>query len=138
MQLTRHSDYALRVMLYLAGRPEELSGIRQIAEAYDISHNHLMKVVHALVKAGYLLSERGRYGGIKLSRGAADINVGEVIRRIENIELAPCGSCRINGGCGLQSVFGEAISAFLGVLEQYTLQDMLDHSPKVEDLFPRE
>ncbi len=135
MQLTRHADYALRVLLYLGKKGAEISSIRGISEAYGISHNHLMKVVHELGKAGYLSSVRGRYGGIRLSRPASTINIGEVLCKMErDFQLADCGSCRIAGGCGLQGVLDEAVAAFLGVFQRYSLQDLLDQSPQIEKM----
>jgi Rrf2 family transcriptional regulator, nitric oxide-sensitive transcriptional repressor len=133
MQLTRHTDYALRVLLYVGQKNGQISSIREISEAYGISHNHLMKVVHELGKAGYLSSVRGRYGGVKLARPAQEINIGEVVRSMESdFELAACSSCKIGGGCGLQSVLAEALTAFLAVFCRYSLQDLLVLSPKIE------
>tara|TARA_R110000772_G_scaffold172671_6_gene284533 strand:- start:1869 stop:2333 length:465 start_codon:yes stop_codon:yes gene_type:complete len=135
MQLTRHADYALRVLLYLGKQNDRICSIRNISEAYGISHNHLMKVVHELGKEGYLISVRGRYGGIRLSQPATEINIGDVLRKMEkDFQLVDCGSCRIGGGCGLQGVINEALAAFLGVFQRYSLQDLLDQSPQIEKM----
>jgi Rrf2 family nitric oxide-sensitive transcriptional repressor len=134
MQLTRHTDYALRVLLYLAHHEGHCT-ISAIASRYDISHNHLMKVVHELGKAGYVSSVRGRYGGIRLARPAAEINIGEVILAVEkDFEIAACHDCRISGGCGLQGIFGEALSAFFAVLKRYSLADVATQSGGLEKL----
>ena len=126
MRLTRYTDYAMRVLLYLGTRPDELCSIAAIARAYGISQNHLMKVVNDLVNAGYLQSVRGRNGGIRLARPADQINVGALIRHTEDgFDLVDCISCLIAPACGLTGVLGEALSAFLAVLDRYTLADVL-------------
>lgn len=126
MRLTRYSDYAMRVLLYLGRRPNELSSIADIARAYGISQNHLMKVVSDLVSAGYLESVRGRNGGIRLARPASKINVGALLRHTEDdFDLVGCGSCIIAPACGLTSMLEEAVEAFLAVLDGYSLADVL-------------
>lgn len=126
MRLTRYTDYAMRVLLYLGSRPDRLCSISEIATAYGISQNHLMKVVSDLVSAGYLESVRGRSGGIRLALPAEDINVGELIRYTEDdFDLVECGKCIIAPACGLTSVLDEALVAFLAVLGRYTLADVL-------------
>ena len=126
MRLTRYSDYAMRVLLHLGARPEGLCSIAEIARAYGISQNHLMKVVQDLVRAGYVVSARGRFGGIRLGRPADEINVGEVIRHTEDgFDLVDCGSCIIAPACGLTGALSEALRAFMAVLDGYTLDDLL-------------
>jgi len=126
MRLTRYSDYAMRVLLYLGRRPEQACSIAEIAKAYGISQNHLMKVVSDLVGSGFLTSVRGRKGGIRLARSPAEINVGALIRHTEDdFDLVGCGSCIIAPACGLTSVLGEALAAFLAVLDRYSLADVL-------------
>jgi len=126
MRLTRYTDYAMRVLLYLGARQERLCGIAEIAQAYAISQNHLMKVVNDLVHAGYVQSVRGRAGGIRLARPAGEINVGALVRHTEDdFDLVDCGSCVIAPACGLTSVLDEALLAFLKVLDGYSLADLL-------------
>lgn len=126
MRLTRYTDFAMRVLLYLGRQPERLSSIAEIARAYAISQNHLMKVVNDLVNAGYLESVRGRHGGIRLARPPSEINVGALIRHTEDsFDLVDCGSCLIAPACGLSSVLDEALLAFLRVLDGYSLADVL-------------
>ena len=126
MRLTRYTDYALRVLLYLGARPDRLCSIGEIARAYAISQNHLMKVVSELASAGYVASARGRGGGVRLARPAPEINVGAVVRRTEeSFELADCSSCVIAPACGLRCLFKEATDAFLSVLDSRTLADLL-------------
>lgn len=126
MKLTRYTDYSLRVLMHLAARPERLASISEIARTYAISQNHLMKVVHDLRKHGYLAAVRGRAGGIRLARPAAEINIGEVVRHTEEgFDLVDCGSCIIAPACGLVGVLGEALGAFMRVLDGYTLEDLV-------------
>jgi len=126
MRLTRYTDYALRVLLYLGREPARLCSIAEIARAYTISQNHLMKVVNDLVNAGYLESVRGRTGGIRLARPPAEINVGALIRHTEDdFDLVECGSCLIAPACGVTSVLDEALEGFMAVLNRYSLADVL-------------
>ena len=132
MRLTRHTDYAMRVLLYLGARPDRVCTIPEMARAYGISHNHLMKVVHQLGKAGYVTSVRGRHGGIRLARAARAINVGAVMRAsetqtgAEGLTLLDCPQCPIAPACRLTSVIDEALAAFFAVLERHSLEDLLD------------
>jgi Rrf2 family nitric oxide-sensitive transcriptional repressor len=126
MRLTRYTDYALRVLLYLAAHPDKICTIAEISRGYGISQNHLMKVVHDLGKAGYVTSVRGRLGGIRLARPPAEINIGAVIQHSEDgFDLVDCGECVIAPACGLTSVLKEAVRAFLAVVDSYTLDDLM-------------
>jgi Rrf2 family nitric oxide-sensitive transcriptional repressor len=136
MRLTRYTDYALRVLLYLGAQPDRVCSIAEIARAYDISQNHLMKVAHDLGKAGYVEGVRGRSGGIRLAKPANRINVGAVVRHTEEgFDLADCGTCVIAPACGLAGVLTEALTAFMAVLDRYTLADLLKKGSKLMDLF---
>lgn len=137
MRLTRYTDYAMRVLLYLGARQDRLCSIAEIARAYDISQNHLMKVVHDLGKAGYVASVRGRMGGIRLARPAEEIRIGTVVRHTEDgFDLVDCGSCVIAPACGLTGVLREALGAFMAVLDRYTLADLLARRIDMLSLFP--
>lgn len=139
MKLTGYTDYALRVLMHLAARPDRLSSIGEIARAYGISQNHLMKVVHDLRKEGFVAAVRGRSGGIRLGRPAAEIGVGEVVRHTEDgFDLVKCGACRIAPACGLTGVLGEALGAFMAVLDRYTLADLVENREEalLSILFP--
>jgi Rrf2 family nitric oxide-sensitive transcriptional repressor len=126
MRLTLYTDYALRVLLYLGARDGQLCAISEIAKAYGISQNHLMKVVHDLGKAGYVRSTRGRFGGIALARPAADIIIGEVVRQTEDgFALVDCATCVIAPACGLTGALAEALAAFMAVLDGYSLAGLL-------------
>ena len=136
MRLTRYTDYAMRVLLYLGARPEQLCSIGEIAGAYRISQNHLMKVVNDLARQGYVESVRGRFGGIRLGRAAAEINVGAVIRHTEDgFDLVDCGGCIIAPACGLTGALHEALAAFMAVLDGYSLADLLARRGDIRLLF---
>jgi Rrf2 family nitric oxide-sensitive transcriptional repressor len=136
MRLTRYSDYAMRVLLYLAARPDRLCSISEIARAYGISQNHLMKVVHDLGKAGYVASARGRSGGIRLAVPMSDIRVGTVLRHTEDgFDLVDCPNCMLSPACGLSSAFDEALAAFMAVLDGYTLADLMGRRKEMLRLF---
>lgn len=136
MRLTRYTDYAIRVLLYLGARPERLCSISEISGAYRISQNHLMKVVNDLVREGYVASVRGRFGGIRLGRAATEINVGDVIRHTEDgFDLVDCASCVIAPACGMNSVLNQALAAFMAVLDSYTLEDLLARRMDISALF---
>ena len=131
MRLTRYSDYSLRVLIYLALRPEQLATIDEISKAYDISKAHLTKVVHDLGRAGYLETVRGRGGGLRLARALDEIGVGDVVRHAEgSFDLVECfdpasNTCRLESACTLHGVLEEALEAFLATLDQYTLADLV-------------
>lgn len=130
MRLTAYTDFSIRVLMYLALRPERYARIADIAAAYGISETHLMKVVHQLGLAGDVLTVRGRKGGIRLAKPANAINLGTVVRRTEaDLALVPCfdapQTCPIAPACTLQCVLREALDAFLGVLDRYTLADLV-------------
>ena len=126
MRLTRFSDYAVRTLLYLAAHPDRLCSVAEVAKAYDISQNHLMKVVSDLAAHGYIETQRGRGGGIRLARPAADINVGRLLRQTEGqIDLAGCAECRIRAVCGLPGPLDLALEAFFAVLDGYALADVV-------------
>lgn len=131
MRLTTFSDYAFRVLIYLGSSPQGLATIADIAAAYGISENHLMKVVHQLAQLGYIETVRGKGGGMRLARPPAAIRVGEVLRATEDgFAVVDCmgeeeSDCRIARACALKGVLGEAVGAFLGTLDRYTLADLV-------------
>ncbi len=136
MRLTRYTDYAMRVLLYLAARPDRLCSISEIAGAYGISQNHLMKVVSDLVGAGYLESVRGRSGGVRLARPPSEINIGAVVRHTEDgFDLVDCGSCVIAPACGLTGALAQALTAFMKVLDGYTLENLTSRRLDMAGLF---
>lgn len=135
MHITRYTDYSIRVLIYLALQEERLATIQQIASSYDISKNHLMKVVHQLTLKGYIESIRGKNGGLRLHRKPEDINIGVLVRETEqDLNLVECFSsdnqCCITPVCGLKNILAEALKAFLETLDQYTLADILPERQK--------
>ncbi|WP_196260147.1 Rrf2 family transcriptional regulator [Pelagibacterium limicola] len=129
MHLTRFSDYSLRLLLYAASMDDRLITIEEVAHAYGISRAHLMKVANLLVRTGYLVSVRGRSGGLRLSRPAADINLGAILRATEpDFALVECMSskngCAITAKCRLKCVLHSALAAFLAELDAHTLADL--------------
>jgi Rrf2 family nitric oxide-sensitive transcriptional repressor len=130
MRLTTFSDYTMRVLIYLGLRRDGLITISDIAKAYDISENHLTKVVHQLAQRGYIETVRGKGGGMRLAREPEEINLGELIRITEgDTGLLAClegqGSCCIQSACSLIGILREAQTALFAVLEKYTLADLL-------------
>ena len=131
MRLTLHTDYALRLLIYVAVNEGQRSTIREVAEAYDISRNHLMKVAHELQQKGYLRTIRGKGGGLVLGMAAEQLSVGTLVRDLEpDMNLAECfcdGSlCVITPDCRLKGLLHRALDAFLDTLDGYTLADVLE------------
>ncbi|MDI5935216.1 Rrf2 family transcriptional regulator [Halomonas sp. M4R5S39] len=130
MHLTRFTDYSLRVLIFLAVKGEERSTIQEIAERFEVSHNHLMKVVQELAHKGYITAIRGKNGGLLLRKAPEEISLGALIRDTEHdLLLVECfgdqNECLITPACRLKPILAEALKAFLDVLDQYTLADML-------------
>ena len=140
MRLTVQTDYALRMLMYLAIHADSLATIHDVAERYGISKNHLMKVAHGLGRAGFIETLRGRSGGLRLAKPAEDIPVGAVARHSEEgsalVECFPGGNggCLITPCCKLKSVLAEAQEAFFAVLDQYTVHDLVKRNPALLDL----
>lgn len=130
MYLTQHTDYGLRVLVYTAINDDTLVNIGTIAETYNISKSHLMKVVTSLVKGGFLVSVRGKGGGLRLADVPEKINIGAVVRHLEPIQVVECmgdnNECLITPSCRLTGIITGAIKAFFNHLDQYSLQDLLD------------
>ena len=136
MKLTRFTDYSLRVLMHLGLQDNGRVTIREISESYDISRNHLMKVVSLLTRMGYLDARRGPGGGIALARSAEDICLGDVIMDMEDdLNMVECfgtdGECVIAPVCELKSVLNQALTAYLDTLRNYTLADLLTPRAKL-------
>lgn len=132
MKLTAFTDYSLRVLIYLGTQPARRATIAQVAAAYDVSGNHLVKVVHFLGRQGWLKNVRGRGGGLELALPPERIGLGQVVRQTEGQALAECsaddrGNCCIAPTCRLRGVLAEALSAFHAVLDRYSLADLVSN-----------
>ena len=133
MRLTVYTDFSLRVLMYVALQPERLPTIAEIAASYGISKNHLMKVVYQLGLAGYVETVRGKNGGLRLALRPEEIILGAVVRRTEpDMALVPCfdpvnGACAITPACKLRRALHEARAAFLKVLDDYSLADLVEN-----------
>lgn len=134
MRLTLYTDYSLRVLLYLASVPEKPSSIREVADAYGISQNHLHKIVNDLARHGYLQTTRGRHGGISLGKRPGSIVLGTLVRLTEpDFRVLECldktvSKCPIDSVCTMRHILIEALEAFLKTLDQYTLADLLGNA----------
>lgn len=137
MQLTRFSDYSLRVLLYLAAHQSRLVSVDEVSRAYGVSKHHLVKVVQRLVEEGLVASTRGRGGGLRLNRRPEEINIGALVRATEpHFDLVECfdrdaNTCPIDSACGLKHVLRTAQRAFLDVLDRSTLSDFVPRAPQL-------
>ncbi len=131
MQLTKHTDFAFRTLIYLASHREALSTIQSIADTFELSKSHLMKVVNKLVNIGWVESIRGKKGGIRLAVEPTDIVVADVITRMEQT-LSPINceapKCALDGNCSLKSYLWQAQREYLRHLKKYTLADVINES----------
>jgi Rrf2 family nitric oxide-sensitive transcriptional repressor len=131
MKLNTFTDYSLRVLIYVAADPTRRATIAEVATSFDVSENHLVKVVHFLGKQGWLATVRGKGGGMGLGKPAEQIVIGDVVRATEGAAMpAECfgdtpDTCSIARICRLRGVLGEAVEAFHAVLDGYTLADLV-------------
>ncbi len=138
MRVTKHTDYALRVLIYLATSSEERVSTSQIADAHRISHAHLQKVVRALGEAGFIELHRGAQGGIELAQDSSEISIGEVVRLLEGHDaLVECfqplsSQCVISTACRLKGALARAQEAFFGELDPITLASLVRGRQRTE------
>lgn len=141
MRLTQYTDYSLRVLIYLAYKRDENVTISELADFYKISRNHLVKVVHNLGLNGYILTIRGKNGGLKLAHAPQNIIIGDVVRTMEpDFDLLECFNpvedrCVITRACALKSVLFGARDIFLEELDKYTLADAIKPAAKISPDF---
>jgi len=128
MQLTRHTDFSLRVLIYLSlNKSEQLVTISEISEHFEILKNHLTKVVNHLAQKGYVETIRGKNGGIRLAKKPAEIKLGDVVQAMEmNLEVVDCTKplCPLINNCKLKRVLNEAKQSFLSTLNNYSIKDL--------------
>ncbi|MEO1241960.1 MAG: Rrf2 family transcriptional regulator [Pseudomonadota bacterium] len=140
MRLNLQTDYALRLLMHLAVNEDHLSTIAEVAEQYAISKNHLMKVAHTLGREGVIETVRGRSGGLRLACPASKIVVGRIVRLMEaDLALVECfqggaNECVITPACRLKGMLGEAVDAFLSILDQYTIENLVRRNRKLNTL----
>jgi Rrf2 family nitric oxide-sensitive transcriptional repressor len=141
MRLTKHTDYAFRVLIYLASMPEDrLATVQEIAEKFDVSRSHIMKIVHKLAGAGLIQASRGQHGGLKLGRPKEAIDLRSVIELME-ATLIPVNcddpACLIRRNCALKNILFEAQRQFLEHVEQYTLANLAEPAVSITRLLNR-
>ncbi len=130
MRLTDYTDYTLRVLMFCARHPERSVTIAELADSHAVSKNHLMKIVNDLARQGLLQTTRGRGGGLRLLKPAADIRIGDVVRQTEtDFRLVECfdakhNACTLSTHCQLKRVFKTALQSFLAELDKVTLADI--------------
>lgn len=130
MRLTDYTDYTLRVLMFCAIHPERSVTIAELAQSHAVSKNHLMKIVNDLARQGLLQTARGRGGGLRLLKDAADIRIGDVVRQSEtDFRLVECfdanhNTCTLNGHCRLTQVFRTALHSYFAELDKFTLADI--------------
>tara|TARA_R110002049_G_scaffold98125_4_gene238851 strand:- start:950 stop:1387 length:438 start_codon:yes stop_codon:yes gene_type:complete len=129
MRLASFTDYSLRVLIYLALKEDERSTVSEIADKYQISKNHLVKVVHNLSSMGMINSFKGKGGGLTLSQKPEKIIIGHLIKKLENeshlVEcFSPSGNCIINPTCQLKKALALAEKNFYNTLNEFTLADI--------------
>lgn len=143
MQLAKFTDYALRVLMHLSVAKDHSMSTRQIAQIHDARFNHLAKVTQWLAREGYVTATRGRSGGLRLALPPQDINVGRIVRALEQDDgLVEClspggGACAISPICGLTPALRKAQDAFFEVLDQYTMGDIVQRRGQMEALLTR-
>lgn len=139
MQLTTHSDYALRLLLYLQAHPGTPTGVAHIARGYGISAHHLAKVAQTLTHAGWIDTHRGRRGGLTLNPAVHEVTIGDIFRHTEaNHRLVECfgddNTCPIEPACGLKSLLQRAYHAFFAELDGHRLQDLVAQPAAIRQL----
>ena len=138
MQLTRHTDFSLRVLIYLSlNKSEELVTINEISEHFEILKNHLTKVVNHLAQKGYIETVRGKNGGLRLAKHPAEIKLGDVIRSMEmNLDVVDCSKplCPLINNCKLKRILNEAKQSFLETLDNYTIEDLNEEPETIKNL----
>ncbi len=138
MQLTHHTDFSLRVLIFLSLQDKNtLVTINEIANHFNILKNHLTKVVNNLSRHGYINTVRGKNGGIRLAKSADSINLGEIVQTMEtNTEVVNCQkpACPLNNHCELKNILNEAQAAFFQTLEKYTLADIIQQPATIINL----
>lgn len=141
MQLNSFTDYGLRALLMLASLPKgSLTSAGEISEVFDVSQHHMMKIVRKLAQLELIETIRGKHGGIRLRKPASEINIGDVIRAVEPMQLLDCSeqACKITKACRLKGVMANAKKAFLAVLDEYSLEDLVQDNDELKKILLKE
>ena len=140
MRLTRQTNYAIRILMYCAANEGRLSRVPEIAAAYSVSELFLFKILQPLVENRFVETVRGRNGGVRLGKPAADITLFDVVRATEeNFIMAECfesdaTDCPLIDSCALNEALRKALGAFFDVLESYSIDDLVRARPAMRDL----
>lgn len=140
MRLTRQTNYAIRILMYCAANEGRLSRVPEIAAAYTVSELFLFKILQPLVENGFVITVRGRNGGVRLGKPATDITLFDVVRVTEdNFTMAECfennaAECPLIDSCSLNEALRNALGAFFQVLESYSIDDLVKSRPSMRDL----
>ncbi|MEZ9140267.1 MULTISPECIES: Rrf2 family transcriptional regulator [unclassified Shewanella] len=141
MQLTRYTDYGIRILMYVAAQPqrETLFRIAEVTTVFELSSNHVAKIIHHLGKLGYIQTIRGKSGGFKLAVKPAEINLGKLVGELEP-SLAPVNCtepyCRFTPACSLKGILAKAVAAYMEVLNQCSLADIVKNSDELMETLP--
>jgi len=139
MQLTYYTDYGLRILMYLCALPAgKTANIDQVSEVFGLSRNHVNKIVHQLGREGFIATQRGKGGGIRLGMKPEEIRLGDLVRRLETtMQAVDCEApslCVLLPVCRLKHVLADAMSAFLAECDRYTLSDLVERDGIMEVL----
>jgi Rrf2 family transcriptional regulator, nitric oxide-sensitive transcriptional repressor len=126
VQLTSFTDYGLRALIYMATLPEgKQTNISEVTDTYGVSRNHMVKIINQLSRAGFVAATRGKNGGIRLGMDPEKIVIGQVVRKMEPLQLVNCEECAITPACRLRNALNSAVQLFLKELDNYTLADLV-------------
>lgn len=142
MQLTLFTDYALRSLIFLAAHPERSSSVKEIAEHYGISRNHLVKIIHKMATLCLIETSKGKGGGVRLGHDPEAMRLGVIVSKIESMEIVECfnrdnNTCRISEVCRLKHILHEASQSFMQTLNKYTVADAARNQSLIGSLLSR-
>ena len=128
MQLNKFTDYALRILMYIAQPKEMPYTIAELANELQVSENHAMKIVHFMAKQDWLITTRGRGGGIRMNPLTLKIPLGQIVHILQqDSQVVECNTppCVLRKNCGLKGILDDAVEQFYASLDQYTLSEVV-------------
>lgn len=135
MQLTSFTDYGLRALMYMATLPQgQITNITEVTNIYGLSRNHMVKIINQLSRAGFIATTRGKNGGIRLGMEPHNIIIGDVVRKMEPLQLVDCSTCAITPACRLKKAINDAVQMFLRELDNYTLADLTRENQPLQQI----